>query len=206
MLLVARWLEEGAGEDGEVSVSVAGVADELGLEADRAGMLAVMAGLGELEDRRQVIDVSWPPAPAAAEARVTLASDLRRDARRLFGAEPQPGGARQGRRTPSSRSCARRPPPGAPVSGSAPVAVFGKAITSRIDRSPASSITMRSRPRAMPAVRRRAQAQGPQQEAELAPPPPRRRARSARRPAPATSRSWMRMLPPPISRPFSTTS
>lgn len=84
MLLVARWLEEGAGADGEVSISVAAVAEELGLGDDRAGMLAVMAGLGELEDRRQV-RVSWPLGTGGSQALVSLSSDLRSDARRLFG-------------------------------------------------------------------------------------------------------------------------
>lgn len=84
MLLVARWLEEGAGEDGEVSVSVGPVAEELGLEADRAGMLAVMSALGELEDRR-LVAVSWPLGTGGSEALVRLSSDLRSDARRLFG-------------------------------------------------------------------------------------------------------------------------
>lgn len=84
MLLVARWLEEGAADDGDVSVSVAAVARELGLEADRSGMLAVMAALGELEDRRQV-RVSWPLGTGGSEALVSLSSDLRSDARRLFG-------------------------------------------------------------------------------------------------------------------------
>ncbi len=84
MLLVARWLEDGAPEDGEVSVSVPAVAEELGLEADRSGMLAVMAGLGELEDRH-VVAVSWPLGTGGSEALVRLSSDLRGDARRLFG-------------------------------------------------------------------------------------------------------------------------
>lgn len=84
MLLVARWLEEGAGDAGEVSVSVGAVAEELGLGADRTGMLAVMAGLGELEDRRQV-RVSWPLGTGGSQALVSLSSELRSDARRLFG-------------------------------------------------------------------------------------------------------------------------
>ena len=84
MLLVARWLEEGAGDDGEVSVSVGAVAQELGLGAGHAGMLAVMAGLGELEDRRQV-QVSWPLGTGGSQALISLSSDLRSDARRLFG-------------------------------------------------------------------------------------------------------------------------
>jgi hypothetical protein len=84
MLLVARWLEEGAHDDGEVSVSVQAVAEELGLEPDRSGMLAVMAALGELEDRR-LVRVSWPLGTGGSEARVSLAAELRSDARRLFG-------------------------------------------------------------------------------------------------------------------------
>ena len=84
MLLVARWLEEGAGEEGEVRVCVPDVAEELGLEADRAGMLAVMAALGDLEDRR-LVAVSWPLGTGGSDARVLLSFDLRSDARRLFG-------------------------------------------------------------------------------------------------------------------------
>lgn len=84
MLLVARWLELGARDDGEVSVSVEAVADELGLEPDRSGMLTVMAALGELEDRR-LVRVSWPLGTGGSEARVSLAAELRSDARRLFG-------------------------------------------------------------------------------------------------------------------------
>lgn len=85
MLLVARWLEEGAGESGELSLSVAAAAAELGLDADRPGLLAVMAALGDLEARGQV-EVRWPQGPGGSEALLVLAPDLRRDARRLFGA------------------------------------------------------------------------------------------------------------------------
>lgn len=84
MLLVARWLEEGARDDGEVSVSVADVARELDLRPDRSGMLAVMAALGELEDRR-LVRVSWPLGTGGSQALVSLADELRRDARRVFG-------------------------------------------------------------------------------------------------------------------------
>lgn len=84
MLLVMRWLEEGARGAGEVSLSVAAAAEELGLEPDRSGMLSVMAALGELEDRR-VVHVSWPLGTGGGEAQVTLAQELRSDARRLFG-------------------------------------------------------------------------------------------------------------------------
>jgi hypothetical protein len=84
MLLVMHWLDAGAGEAGDVPLSVAATAEELGLEEGRAGMLAVMAALGELEDRR-LVSVAWPTGAGGREARVTLAPELRRDARRLFG-------------------------------------------------------------------------------------------------------------------------
>jgi hypothetical protein len=84
MLLVARWLEEGADPAGELSFPVAAAATELGLEPDRRGLLAVMAALGELEERR-LVRVSWPQGTGGSEALVVLADALRSDARRLFG-------------------------------------------------------------------------------------------------------------------------
>lgn len=84
MLLVMKWLEEGADDEGALDVAIGSAADALGLDPDRAGILAVMTALGDLESRG-AIDVAWPAGPAAAEARVTLAPELRRDARRLFG-------------------------------------------------------------------------------------------------------------------------
>ena len=66
----------------------------------------------------------------------------------------------------SSESCSASTGAGAPVSGSAPLAVFGKAMTSRIDGSPAIRATTRSMPEREAAVRRRAVAQRVQQEAE----------------------------------------
>ena len=84
MLLVMRWLEEGADGEGEVDIAVATVAEELGLEADRSGILAVMSALGALEERR-LATVAWPAGAGGVEGRVTLSADLRRDARRLFG-------------------------------------------------------------------------------------------------------------------------
>ncbi len=51
---------------------------------------------------------------------------------------------------PASARCASVIGVGAPVRGSPPDAVFGKAITSRIDEAPASSATSRSSPKAMP--------------------------------------------------------
>ena len=83
MLLVMRWLEEGAAGDGEVTVPIAAVATELGLDDDRSGLLEVMTALGELEERR-VVSVAWGSA-GRVTARVTLAPEVRRDARRLFG-------------------------------------------------------------------------------------------------------------------------
>jgi hypothetical protein len=84
MLLVMQWLDEGAGEEGEVALSVATAASELDQEHGRAGLLAVMAALGELEERR-VVSVGWPGGTGRGEAVVTLSDELRRDARRLFG-------------------------------------------------------------------------------------------------------------------------
>ncbi len=84
MLLVMRWLEEGAGDDGQVDLDIAAAAEELDLDPGRPGILAVMAALGELEERGQVT-VAWPAGPVGAEGRITLSDDLRRDARRLFG-------------------------------------------------------------------------------------------------------------------------
>lgn len=84
MLLVARWLEEGADEGGELSLSVAAAAAELGLPTGRRGLLAVMTALGELEDRR-LVRVSWPQGPGGSQALIVLAEGLRGDARRLFG-------------------------------------------------------------------------------------------------------------------------
>ena len=51
MLLVMRWLDEGADDEGALDVTIGSAADALGLETDRAGILAVMTALGELEDR-----------------------------------------------------------------------------------------------------------------------------------------------------------
>jgi len=84
MLLVMQWLDEGAGAEGEIALSVATAACELGLEGGRATLLEMMAALGELEERGAV-RVAWPTGVAGGDAVVTLASDLRRDARRLFG-------------------------------------------------------------------------------------------------------------------------
>jgi hypothetical protein len=84
MLLVMQWLDEGAEEEGAIALSVPTAANELGLEPDRAGLLTVMAALGELEDRH-LVRVAWPAGTGGSEAHVTLAGELRKDARRLFG-------------------------------------------------------------------------------------------------------------------------
>lgn len=84
MLLVARWLEEGEDPRGELSLSPAAAAGELGLEEGRRGLLGVMAGLGELEERG-LVSVSWPQGVGGSEALLVLAPELRADARRLFG-------------------------------------------------------------------------------------------------------------------------
>jgi hypothetical protein len=84
MLLVMQWLDEGAGEGGDVALSVPTAVAELGLEPGRAGLLEVMGALGELEERR-VVTVAWPSGTGGREAHVTLSAGLRRDARRLFG-------------------------------------------------------------------------------------------------------------------------
>ncbi|MGI9539415.1 MAG: hypothetical protein ACR2N6_04625 [Miltoncostaeaceae bacterium] len=82
MLLVLRWLDAGAPEDGAVVVSLSETAKEVGLGGGRPELLRAMEALGELEGRG-LVRVSWPAA-AASEARVELGDDLRRDAQRLF--------------------------------------------------------------------------------------------------------------------------
>jgi hypothetical protein len=88
MLLVLMWLDDGSPADGAVALSVATAAAELDAGAGREGLLAVMAALGELEERGAV-EVAWPRGHGQ-EARVSLASPLRRDAERLFGTR-EPG-------------------------------------------------------------------------------------------------------------------
>lgn len=83
MMLVLRWLDEGAPEDGAIFLAVDEVAQELGFEADRQGLLSVMSALGALEERG-LLSVRWSRG-TSPEALVHLSSSLRRDARRLFG-------------------------------------------------------------------------------------------------------------------------
>jgi hypothetical protein len=87
MLLVLQWLDEGRPEDGTVALSVSTAAVELGLESERAGILAIMGALGELEERK-LVRVALE-GPVTRNPRVTLASELRLDAERLFGS-PEP--------------------------------------------------------------------------------------------------------------------
>src|SRR5690348_9713851 len=86
MLLVLQWLDDGAPEDGAVALSVPTAASDLDAGDGRGGMLAVMAGLGELEERGAIV-VEWPGG-RGVDARITLGDSLRRDAGRLFGAGP----------------------------------------------------------------------------------------------------------------------
>ena len=83
MLLVLQWLDDGAPDDGAVALSVPTAAVDLGLENDRAGLLAVMGALGDLESRG-VARTEWPGV-AGRDAIVILSGPVRRDARRLFG-------------------------------------------------------------------------------------------------------------------------
>ncbi len=85
MLLVLQWLDEGRPEDGTVAMSVTTAAAELDLEEGRAGVLAVMGALGELEERK-LVRVALE-GPVRRNPRVTLAPELRTDAGRLFGGE-----------------------------------------------------------------------------------------------------------------------
>lgn len=85
MLAVARWLDDGRPEDGRVPLDVREACEELELAGGREGLLALMAALGDLE-ARGVVGVSWPQGVGGGAAELTLGDDLRRDARRLFGA------------------------------------------------------------------------------------------------------------------------
>ena len=83
MLLVLQWLDEGRPEDGVVAMSVTTAASELGLEPDRSGVLAVLSALGDLEERK-LVRVALE-GPVQRDPRVTLSSELRRDAGSVFG-------------------------------------------------------------------------------------------------------------------------
>ncbi|MEQ9094250.1 MAG: hypothetical protein RLN63_09080, partial [Miltoncostaeaceae bacterium] len=81
ILTVARWLDDGRPDHGRVPLDVRETCEELDLEEGRAGLLALMAALGDLE-ARGVVAVSWPQGVGAGAAELTLGDDLRRDARR----------------------------------------------------------------------------------------------------------------------------
>lgn len=84
MLLVLQWLDDGRPPEGDVMLSVVTAAADLGQEGP-AGLLALMAALGALEDAGRV-RVEWPGArPGAGDARVLLSDGITRDADRLFG-------------------------------------------------------------------------------------------------------------------------
>jgi len=84
MLVVSRWLDGGRPDDGEVVLRVDEAITELDLAFGREGLLNLMAALGDLESRG-VVQVAWPMGVGGRDARITLADDVRRDARRLFG-------------------------------------------------------------------------------------------------------------------------
>jgi hypothetical protein len=84
MLLVLQWLDEGRSPAGAVRLSVVTAAGELDAGAGRAGVLAVMSALSQLEEHRLVgVELT---AAGPREPLVTLAESLRRDADSLFGA------------------------------------------------------------------------------------------------------------------------
>src|ERR1035437_5682672 len=106
---------------------------------------------------------------------------------------------------PASRRCAGVMDVGAPVSGSSPEAALGKAITSLIDSTPASSIMPRSHPNALPPC-----GGGPYLNASSRKP---NWDRASSGDSPITSKTaccikdlWIRMDPPPISYPLHTMS
>lgn len=83
MLLVLQWLDEGRPEDGIVALSVSTAAAELGLGSQRPGVLAIMAALGDLEERK-LVRVALE-GPVTRNPRVTLAPELRTDVGQVFG-------------------------------------------------------------------------------------------------------------------------
>ena len=106
---------------------------------------------------------------------------------------------------PASRRCSGVIGVGAPVSGSAPDAAFGKAMTSRIVSRPASSMISRSQPKAMPPC-----GGGPKRSASSRKP---NCDSASSRDSPITSKTcccmsgrWIRIEPPPISLPLQTRS
>ena len=95
---------------------------------------------------------------------------------------------------------------GASVIRSVPFCVLGKGMTSRRSRAPREQHREPVHAERDAAVRRRAELERVEQEAELAAAPPRREMPSARKTFACTSGSWRRIEPPPISKPLSTRS
>ena len=115
---------------------------------------------------------------------------------------PAPRRSMRGRAPAAGR---RRRGPGRPVSGSLPDCDFGNAITSRIASLPARIITRRSTPIAMPpwggAPSARARSRCPNCSSTSS-----GGSWRASKTLRWVAASWMRMLPPPTSKPFSTRS
>jgi hypothetical protein len=83
MLLVLRWLQREGAPDDPITISVSEVAGELDLPDDRDGLMRVMRAMGRLEERG-AISVAWPRG-GRGDVQITLAPEVRADARRLFG-------------------------------------------------------------------------------------------------------------------------
>jgi hypothetical protein len=83
MLLVLRWLHREGPADHPLTVSVADVAAELGVEDGRDGLMHVMSAMGRLEERG-AISVAWPRG-GRGDVQISLAPEVRADAERLFG-------------------------------------------------------------------------------------------------------------------------
>ena len=106
---------------------------------------------------------------------------------------------------PSSASWRASTGAGAPVSGSEPLAVFGNAITSRIESRPAMIATIRSMPSAIPPCG------GAPYFSASSRKPKRASASSSEMPSAVNTCCWtsgrlIRIDPPPISEPSSTMS
>lgn len=83
MLLVLRWLQREGPADEPITISVADVAAELGVDGDRDGLMHVMSAMGRLEERA-AISVAWPRG-GRGDVQITLAPEVRADAHHLFG-------------------------------------------------------------------------------------------------------------------------
>ena len=168
----------------------------------RSGRQQVVLADHLVERRGRIRTASGPPPrSSAADVEEVRARSCRACSPRGVGSST-PGRSR------------RRPPRaapavigvGAPVSGSPPDAVFGNAITSRIDVGAGEQRHDPVQPEGDAAVRRRAVLEGLQQEAELALGLLASRARCTSNTRCWTSARWIRIEPPPISLPLSTMS